>query len=125
MTIFKSLLHIFALLFSVSAIADYCAVGKIEANECSGFIIESCSLIEINAVKDDEGNLFHPMQCYQSVSEYSASKNLCWINTKSEGGGIVSWGLNSATQPNFLHKNSKGEYEEIDADYIVFKCSKK
>ena len=125
MPIIKSLITLFTLLFSVSAIADYCAVGKIEASECSGFIIKSCSFIKVDAVRDDEGNLFNPKKCYKSVTEYSSSKNLCWINTKSKGGGIISWGLNAATQPNFLHKNSKGEYEEVDADFIVFKCSKK
>ncbi|MGH1472742.1 MAG: hypothetical protein ACRBCS_16315 [Cellvibrionaceae bacterium] len=121
----KSLLIFAFLFFSTGAIADYCAVGKIEANECSGFIIESCSLIKVDAVRDDEGNLFHPKKCYESVTEYNSSNERCWINTKSKGGGIISWGINAAVQPKFLHKNSKGEYEEIDADYITFKCSKK
>lgn len=125
MPIIKSLLTIVVLLSSVGAIADYCAVGKIEANECSGFVIESCSFIKVDAVRDDEGNLFHPKKCYESVTEHNSSKGRCWINTKSKGGGIITLGINAAVQSNFYHNNSKGEYEEIDADYITFKCSKK
>lgn len=121
----KILLAIITLLSSSAVLAEYCATGKIEANECSGFIIESCSFITVDAVRDDEGQLFHPKKCYQSVTEHNSSKGRCWINTKSKGGGLISWGINVAVQPNFLHKNSSGEYEEIDADYITFKCSKK
>ena len=121
----KWLLTSFFLFSSVSAIADYCAIGKIEANECSGFIIESCKFIKVDAVRDDEGNLFHPKKCYETVTEYNSRKGRCWVTTKSKDGGIISWGINAAIQPNFLHKNTKGDYEEIDADYITFKCSKK
>ncbi|MCG9721910.1 hypothetical protein [Shewanella sp. Isolate7] len=121
----KYLLAVTTLLSSSCVLAEYCAIGKIEANECSGFIIESCSFINVDAVRNDEGQLFHPKKCYESVTEYNAHKERCWINTKSKGGGLISWGINAATQPNFLHKNSSGEYEEIDADYITFKCSKK
>jgi len=121
----KSLLTVCVLLFSAEVMAEYCAVGKIEANECSGFIIKSCGFIEVDAVRDDEGKLFYPKKCYESVTEYKSSKGRCWINTKSKGGGLISWGINTAVQPDFLHKNSSGKYEDIDADYITFNCIKK
>jgi len=38
---------------------------------------------------------------------------------------LISWGINTAVQPDFLHKNSSGKYEDIDADYITFNCIKK
>lgn len=118
------LLTAIVVLPSLNTHADYCAIGKIEANECTGFVIESCGFVRVDAVKNDKGQLFHPSKCYKSVSEYNSSKGRCWINTKSKFGGLISWGINAAVQPNFLHKNNNGNYEEIDADYITFKCRK-
>ncbi len=102
----------------------YCATEPIKGNVCTGFIIESCKHVQIDAIKDDDGNLFEPKRCYDSVTEYSESKNLCWIHTKSKNWGALSWAINSISQPNFLHKNQSGELEEIDVEYIVFKCEK-
>ena len=102
--------------------AEYCAVGKIDGNVCKGFVIESCKLVRIDAVYGDNGQLFTVKKCYSNVSEYSEGKGRCWINTKSKGGGALSWLLNVATQPKFLHKNENGEYEEIDVEYLTFKC---
>ena len=114
-----------SMLVSSSVLADYCATGKVEGNVCSGFIIESCKFIKIDAVKDGVGNLFNMKRCYEDVSEYKSSKSLCWINTKSKGMGLISTAMNMAVQPDFLHKNSSGEYEDVDAEYIVFKCKKR
>ncbi|MEW8424807.1 MAG: hypothetical protein AB2609_08850 [Candidatus Thiodiazotropha sp.] len=102
--------------------ADYCAVGKIEGNVCKGFVIESCKFVQVDSVKDDNGKLFTVKECYNEVSEYNEGKGRCWINTKSKGGGAISWALNAATQPEFLHKNKNGEYEELDVEYLTFKC---
>lgn len=118
--IFVSLSLMF-LIFS-EAHADYCAVGKIEGNVCKGFVIESCKFVRVDAVKGDNGKLFTVNECYSDVSEHSEGKGRCWINTKSKGGGAISWALNAATQPEFLHKNENGEYEEIDVEYLTFKC---
>ncbi len=112
------------LLSSFSANAEYCATGVIKGNICSGFILESCKTVKIDAVKGENGELFSINKCYSSVSEYSKSKKLCWINTKSKGGGALSWAANSLTQPDFLHKNESGKYEELDVEYLVFKCTK-
>ena len=105
--------------------AEYCAVGKISGNVCKGFVIEACKFVQVDAVKDDNGKLFTVKECYNDVSEHSESKGRCWINTKSKGGGDISWALNTATQPEFLHKNESGKYEEIDVEYLTFKCVKR
>ncbi len=120
----KKSIFAFGLLFLMlsEVQAEYCAVGQISGNVCKGFVIESCKFIRVDAVKDDNGKLFTVKECYSDVSEYSEGKGRCWINTKSKGGGAISWALNAATQPEFLHKNENGEYEEIDVEYLIFKC---
>ncbi len=105
--------------------AEYCSIGKITGNVCKGFVIESCKFVRVDALKDDEGNLFAVKSCYRNVSTYKEENGRCWINTKSKGGGALSWAKNALSQPNFLHKNKKGKYEEIDVEYLTFKCVKR
>ncbi|MEO1860671.1 MAG: hypothetical protein ABGZ19_12295 [Verrucomicrobiales bacterium] len=125
MRFFKLLATAFSfILFNTAALADFCATSKIEANVCSGFVIESCSHVKVDAIKNSEGKLFNISKCYKDVSEYSKSKGRCWINTKSKGYGLISWGIDAMTQPNFAHKNKDGKYESIDAEYITFMCKK-
>jgi len=111
-----------ALLIVTETRADYCAVGTIEGNVCKGFVIESCKFVRVDAVKGDNGKLFTVKECYDEVSEYSEGKGRCWINTKSKGSGVLSWAINAAAQPEFLHKNENGEYEKIDVEYLTFEC---
>ena len=104
---------------STSSYSYYCATGKIEANECSGFIIEACSFIEVNAVKEG-GKFYEIKKCYNSVSDHKG--NRCWINIK--GSNLVTKGINTVLQPDFYtYKN--GEYIEIDPEYLVFNCVEK
>ena len=105
-----------------NANAEYCATGVIKGNVCKGFVIESCKTIRVDAIKDEDGKLYSINKCYPKVSEYDEAKKWCWIRTKSDGGGLFSWALNSATQPNFLHRNDDGEYEELDVEYLTFGC---
>ena len=112
-------------LLATASRAEYCAVDEIRGNVCKGFVIEACSFVRVDAVKGDDGKLFTVNKCYSSVSDYKERDGRCWITTKSKGGGALSWALNSATQPEFLHKNENGEYEEIDVEYLVFKCVKR
>jgi len=92
---------------------------------CSGFVIEVCKFVQVDAVKGENGKLYNVKCCYDSVSEYSKSKGRCWINTKSKGGGLLSWGVNAVTQPEFLHLNEDGNYEELDVEYLTFKCQRR
>ena len=107
------------LAISTNSYSFYCATGKIKANECSGFIIEHCSFVEVNAVKDN-GTFYEMKKCYDSVTDYK--KGLCWIHIKASN--IISKGINAAFQPDFYNYKN-GKYTEIDAEYLVFKCIEK
>lgn len=122
MKIVLAALLLYSLLVPSIAHTKYCVAGKVEAVECSGFIIESCKFIRVDAVLDDNGNLYNVKECYSQVSDYKPELNRCWITTKSKGGGLLSWFTNVNTQPKFVHKNISGEYENIDANYITFPC---
>lgn len=104
---------------------EYCATGPIRGNICSGFVIESCSFVRVDAVEGDNGQLYTVRDCYESVSEYKEGDGRCWIRTKSSGAGLWSWMTNAAVQPKFFHKNDRGEYEELDVEYLVFECVKR
>lgn len=108
--------------YSLTVFAEYCAIGNIKGSVCKGFILESCKHVQIDAVKGDGDKLYTVNRCFDSVTEYSESKGRCWIRTKSQGGGLISWGINTAIQPEFLHLNEDGSYEALDVDYLTFKC---
>ena len=105
-----------------SAVADYSVTGPITGAVCKGFGIKSCSFHKVEAVKGDDGRMHSVKTVFEHVSEYDKSKGLCWVNTKSRGGGILSWGINAAIQPEFYEKTASGEYQRLDVDYITFPC---
>lgn len=91
------------------------ATAKIEATECSGFLIfKSCRMVKVDAVADESGNLYEPAKCYEHVSDYNYKNNQCWISFES----------GSLRSPDLRHKNDAGEYETIDAEYLTFSCIK-
>jgi len=98
---------------STNAFSEYCAVSKIKGNVCSGFVIEACKFVVVDAVKGDDGKLYELSRCYESASDYSESKGRCWVRTKSKGAGLFSWGVNAAAQPEFYHLKEDGTYEEL------------
>ena len=116
------LFGVLCFLFSSQSYAAYCATGKIEGNVCKGFIIESCSSIEVHAVEGDDGKLYEVKRCYEDVSEFDANQGRCWIRTKSSGGGLISGALNLFTGMGFYHRSSSGNFEEVDAEYLTFQC---
>lgn len=85
-------------------------------------VIESCIYVRVNAVEGDNGKLFTVGEFDSNVIEYSEGKRRCLINTKLKGDCAISWALNAAAKPDFLHRNESGEYEAIDAEYIKFEC---
>lgn len=121
----KSLAVAFAVAFSAPAWADYYATGPIEGNVCWGFGIEVCGLHTIAAVKGDDGRLYEVQRQFSSVTEYKESTGRCWIKTKAKGGGLLSWGINTITQPVFYERTSSGEHKELDVEYVTFKCVKR
>ncbi len=116
----KSVVIVFLASLSSLSYADYYVTGKVEGNVCRGFGIEICGLKPIHAVKRD-GQMYEVAPSFKTVSEYKESSKRCWIMTKNKGGGLISLGINAATQPDFYEK-SGGEYKKIDADYITFPC---
>lgn len=115
---------IIALLISTQARADYLVWGEIEGTVCWGIGIEVCSQKKLHAVKGKDGRLYTISDRFESVSEYNETKGRCWIRTKSTGGGLISWGINTAIQPEFYEKLPSGEFKKHDVEYVTFKCKK-
>jgi hypothetical protein len=101
--------------------ADYFATGPIYAEDCYDLGVKICSKMTVTEVRRD-GQRYEIGRVYPSVSYYSNGK--CSIDTKSRGAGIISFGLNMATQPDFWGYDKSGKYVKIDADRIFFSCFK-
>jgi hypothetical protein len=113
-----------AALWPGSAVADYYVTGRIEGQVCTSYIVfDTCSFVKIDAVKGDDGNLYTVTNRFSSVNEHHDGR--CWINTKSTGGGLISWGANFLMAPEFLTKTVDGTYEPVDAEYITFPCDER
>lgn len=113
----------FALQISV-AHAGYQVVGPIKAEDCYDFGIKICSTKTVTEVRQD-GKRFEITNYFRSVTHYNASKQSCGIKTKSTDYGLLSFGINALTQPEFWGYDKEGRYGKIDAEYIYFKCIKK
>jgi len=101
--------------------AEYIAIGPIKAEDCYDFGIKLCSIKTVTEVRKD-GKRYEISKYYESVSRFNESRGMCYINTKSQGAGIFSWGLNKLTQPDFWGYDGEGKFGKIDADYIFFEC---
>lgn len=103
----------------------FVATGQIEGNVCHGFVVESCHLVTLDAVKGHDGEFYTVKRHYSHVSEYSESQHHCWITVKSRGLGIISWVINWFTGPEFYRKDAIGRYVSVDVDYVTFDCIKR
>ncbi len=110
--------------FSSNALSGYYVVGPIKAEDCYDFGIEYCSTKTVTEVRKD-GKRYEVATYFEDVSDYSESKKLCSINTKSRGMGVLSYGVNALVQPDFWGVDKNGKLEKIDADRIYFNCIKK
>lgn len=108
-------------LLAMSASADYVATGDIEGQACSGFGIQSCSHVSVDAVEGDDGRLHTVKRRYSSVSDYNANKGRCWIETKARGGGVIGWVAGAISGPDFYTETEDG-FKKVDIDYITFPC---
>lgn len=108
-----------------AAHAQYVATGPYKGTVCSGFIIQSCAIHEITAVKGKDGKLYTLKTEHQAVDEYNGDNKRCHIRTKSKGAGLLSVGVNAITQPVFLTKQAGGDYKELDIESVSFPCIKK
>lgn len=106
-----------------STLAGYRAVGPIKAEDCYDFGIKYCRKRTVTEVVVD-GRRFNIQTDYQNVSEYSKRKNMCWINIKSRGLGVFSWGINAMTTPIFYGYDENKKRVKVDAEFLYFKCIK-
>lgn len=109
------------LFFCPISFAGYQAIGPIKAEDCYNFGIKVCSIKTVTEVRKD-GKRFEIANYFERVSKYQSSNNMCYINIKSDGLGIFSYGINALTKPEFWGTNKEGKYGKIDADYLYFKC---
>lgn len=105
------------------ALADFTATGPIQGQVCSGFIVESCQLQEVSAVKDG-GKLYTIGRRYPQVTTYDQAKGRCWINLKANGAGLFSDLANALASTEFHTLSPSGEYLPIEPDYLTFTCIK-
>lgn len=124
----KKILSLFSggllfLMLTNIAHAKYIMTGPAEGQVCVLSIL--CKFHPIAGVKGDDGRPHELMRTYPKVSDYNESKKRCWINTKSTGLGIFSFGINMFSQPVFLELANNGGFKEIDVEYITFPCIKR
>lgn len=120
----KFLVPVLVCFLSISSShAGYLVQGSVKAEDCYDLGIKICSTKTVTEVRKD-GRRFEIANYFEDVSSYEASRGMCWINTKSRGLGILSYGVNALTQPEFWGYDKNGKYVKIDADNIYFKCVK-
>ena len=120
----KSLLSLTLCTFiSASAIAGYQVIGSVKAEDCYNFGVKICSIKTVTEVRKD-GRRFEISNYFERVSDYNSSSQMCYIKTKSTDWGLLSYGINALTQPDFWGVDKEGKLGKIDADYIYFKCAK-
>ena len=112
------------LLYSISATATYCATSPLVASECWSFGIKSCKILQVDAIKGDDGKLYKPPRCFNDVSNYRERDSRCWIYVNQEGLGILRSVLGTSSSSSFYHLNKNGQYEVIDPESITFKCTR-
>jgi hypothetical protein len=108
-----------------SSEAAYLVAGPIKGTVCRGFIIEHCSSYQIDAVRGSDGKLYTVRSEFEDVDDFNERTGRCSIRTKSKSLGLISLGINLATQPVFLTKDDNGEFKELDVEYITFGCVRK
>ena len=122
---FHLLIVVLLILFYGSAKADFLATGKFKGLECSGFVIQACSNVSIDAVGQN-GKLFELKRVWPKVTEYNASQNICHIRMK--GGSVFGfWGdvVGKASGPDFYTLTKSGDYKKVEIESLSFKCRKR
>ena len=119
-------LAVFAMIFCQNdARADYLATGKFSGLVCSGFVIQSCSNVSVDAVGEN-GRLFELKRSWPKVTEFNSSQKLCHIRVK--GNSVFGfWGdvVGEAASPDFYSLTSSGKYKKVDIESLSFKCQKR
>jgi hypothetical protein len=108
-------------LYSAYCQAGYQAIGPIKAEDCYNFGIKICSIKTVTEARKD-GKKFEIATYYETVSKYQSSNGMCYINIKSDGLGLLSYGINALTKPDLWGVDKDGKLTKVDADYLYFKC---
>lgn len=112
-------------LISLPAMADFIIDGPVKATSCSGIGIQSCSTVEVEAVKGTDGRTYEIKKRLASVTEYNERKGRCSVDFSNRGSmSIVSKLSRAANTPVFLEVSDGGQYVEVKPDYISFRCRK-
>ncbi len=70
----------FAIMQPQAVLAEYAVTSKLEGWFCSGFVFESCTLRDIDAISNEEGGqLFEFVSSLDSVSDYNELQGRCWL----------------------------------------------
>lgn len=112
-------------LISLPALADFIIAGPVKATSCSGIGIQSCSTVEVQAVKGSDGHAYEIKQRISSVTEFNESKGRCSVDFSNRGSmSIMSKISSAANTPVFLEVRDGGQYVEVKPGYISFRCRK-
>lgn len=115
----------FSTLISLPAQAEFIIDGPVKATSCSGIGIQSCSTVDVQAVKGNDGRTYEIKKRLASVTEYNERKGRCSVDFSNRGSmSIVSKLSSAANTPVFLEVRDGGQYVEVKPDYISFKCRK-
>ena len=79
-------------------------------------------MVPIHAVKGDDNQLYEIARRYPEVDDFKESNSRCWIRTKTKGLGLLSSAANAFFQMDFFTKDDRGEYQQVDVEYLTFEC---
>ena len=95
-------------------IADYVATGPYEAEVCSGFIVEKCSLEKLDAVKRN-GQFYEINTDWNEVDDYKDGR--CWISVGKGAFGFAD------KPPEFYQYDENRVLRQVNVDsYVTFEC---
>jgi hypothetical protein len=117
---------------STSSFGKYVASGQIEGVVCRSYLIfDACHDVQVDAVRGTDGKLYTVRDEFDSVDEYNEGSSLCFVRIKHDNwfAAMKAW-INWFAyifgydwQQTFLTKNSRGEFDRVDPEYLRFKCS--
>jgi hypothetical protein len=116
MCCFAAVLVLLALISRPSQ-AAYIATGKIEGGVCTNYLVlQNCGFVKVDAVEEG-GSMLPLKERFETVSDYSEGKGLCWINLKHKYGWI-SWIWQKVQGPQFYTKMPDEKYEKVNPEYL-------
>ena len=104
--------------------AGYVLDGNVDASVCTSyFFFSACRMVQVDAVKSDDGRIFTATEEFDSAIEYDERNRRCFIRLQ-DSSSWFSWAVRKTFGQTFLTKNPDGGFDKIDPEYITFKCRK-